>query len=99
MEQELLNQVFGDLISTCESYISNIVLKEDGADQLQEDLLVSLVPLHGLVKGCACSQNEGSVKFLAVAVTQENHDVGACVWQWNLVSMALEAFSSLIPSK
>ena len=68
MEQELLNQVFGDLISTCESYISNIVLKEDGADQLQEDLLVSLVPLHGLVKGCACSQNEGSVKFLAVAV-------------------------------
>lgn len=51
MEQELLNQVFGDLISTCESYISNIVLKEDGAEQLQEDLLVSLVPLCGLVKG------------------------------------------------
>ncbi|NXW51480.1 CNDD3 protein, partial [Nyctiprogne leucopyga] len=38
--QELLNQVFGDLVSTCESYISNIVLKEDGAEQLQEDLLV-----------------------------------------------------------
>ncbi|NXL62192.1 CNDD3 protein, partial [Chordeiles acutipennis] len=39
-QQELLNQVFGDLVSTCESYISNIVLKEDGAEQLQEDLLV-----------------------------------------------------------
>ncbi|KFZ61124.1 Condensin-2 complex subunit D3, partial [Podiceps cristatus] len=38
--QELLNQVCGDLVSTCESYISNIVLKEDGADKLQEDLLV-----------------------------------------------------------
>ncbi|XP_074890958.1 condensin-2 complex subunit D3 isoform X2 [Buteo buteo] len=38
--QELLNQVYGDLVSTCESYISNIVLKEDGAEQLQEDLLV-----------------------------------------------------------
>ncbi|XP_076214627.1 condensin-2 complex subunit D3 [Aptenodytes patagonicus] len=38
--QELLNQVCGDLVSTCESYISNIVLKEDGAEQLQEDLLV-----------------------------------------------------------
>uniref|UniRef100_A0A8C0ESV0 Condensin-2 complex subunit D3 n=1 Tax=Bubo bubo TaxID=30461 RepID=A0A8C0ESV0_BUBBB len=37
---ELLNQVCGDLVSTCESYISNIVLKEDGAEQLQEDLLV-----------------------------------------------------------
>ncbi|KAM6115597.1 condensin-2 complex subunit D3 [Phoenicopterus ruber ruber] len=38
--QELLNQVCGDLVSTCESYISNIVLREDGAEQLQEDLLV-----------------------------------------------------------
>ncbi|NWU88406.1 CNDD3 protein, partial [Upupa epops] len=38
--QELLNQVCGDLVSTCESYISNIVLKEDGAEQLQEDVLV-----------------------------------------------------------
>ncbi|OXB81270.1 UNVERIFIED_CONTAM: hypothetical protein H355_014314 [Colinus virginianus] len=39
--QEMLNQMFGDLISTCESYISNIVLKEDGVEQLQEDLLFS----------------------------------------------------------
>uniref|UniRef100_A0A8D0HCJ9 Condensin-2 complex subunit D3 n=1 Tax=Sphenodon punctatus TaxID=8508 RepID=A0A8D0HCJ9_SPHPU len=38
--QELLNQVCGDLISACEGYISSIVLKEDGAEQLQEDLLV-----------------------------------------------------------
>ncbi|NXG74102.1 CNDD3 protein, partial [Baryphthengus martii] len=38
--QELLNQVCGDLLSTCESYISNIVLREDGVEQLQEDLLV-----------------------------------------------------------
>uniref|UniRef100_A0A663LW29 Condensin-2 complex subunit D3 n=1 Tax=Athene cunicularia TaxID=194338 RepID=A0A663LW29_ATHCN len=38
--QKLLNQVCGDLVSTCESYISNVVLKEDGAEQLQEDLLV-----------------------------------------------------------
>lgn len=46
MEQELLDQVCGDLVSTCESYISNIVLKKDGAEKLQEDLLVGLVPLH-----------------------------------------------------
>ncbi|XP_055675451.1 condensin-2 complex subunit D3 isoform X1 [Falco peregrinus] len=38
--QELLNQVCGDLVSTCESYISNIVFKEGGAENLQEDLLV-----------------------------------------------------------
>uniref|UniRef100_A0A8U8AWN6 Condensin-2 complex subunit D3 n=1 Tax=Geospiza parvula TaxID=87175 RepID=A0A8U8AWN6_GEOPR len=45
--QELLNQVCGDLVSTCESYISNIVLKEDGAGQLQEDLLVRHLFLLG----------------------------------------------------
>ncbi|KAM6400262.1 condensin-2 complex subunit D3 [Rhynochetos jubatus] len=38
--QKLLNQVCGDLVSACESYISNIVLKEDGVEQMQEDLLV-----------------------------------------------------------
>ncbi|NXY90767.1 CNDD3 protein, partial [Alcedo cyanopectus] len=38
--QELLNQVCGDLVSTCEGYISNIVLREDGVEQLREDLLV-----------------------------------------------------------
>ncbi|XP_075772514.1 condensin-2 complex subunit D3-L [Pelodiscus sinensis] len=38
--QELLNQVCGDLVTVCERYISSIVLKEDGAEQLQEDLLV-----------------------------------------------------------
>ncbi|XP_032565460.1 condensin-2 complex subunit D3 isoform X1 [Chiroxiphia lanceolata] len=45
--QELLNQVCGDLVSTCESYISNIVLKEDGAEQLQEGLLVRHLFLLG----------------------------------------------------
>ncbi|XP_005058897.1 PREDICTED: condensin-2 complex subunit D3, partial [Ficedula albicollis] len=48
--QELLNQqnqVFGVLVSTCESYISNIVLKEHGAEQLQEDLLVRHLFLLG----------------------------------------------------
>ncbi|XP_066059755.1 condensin-2 complex subunit D3 isoform X2 [Chamaea fasciata] len=45
--QELLNQVCGDLVSTCESYISKIVLKEDGAGQLQEDLLVRHLFLLG----------------------------------------------------
>ncbi|KAM7030154.1 condensin-2 complex subunit D3 [Acridotheres tristis] len=48
--QELLNQqnqVFGVLVSTCENYISNIVLKEHGAEQLQEDLLVRHLFLLG----------------------------------------------------
>uniref|UniRef100_A0A6J0TKZ6 Condensin-2 complex subunit D3 n=1 Tax=Pogona vitticeps TaxID=103695 RepID=A0A6J0TKZ6_9SAUR len=38
--QEQLNQVFGDLVSTCEGCISRIVLQEDGTEHLQEDVLV-----------------------------------------------------------
>ncbi|XP_062817414.1 condensin-2 complex subunit D3 isoform X2 [Anolis carolinensis] len=38
--QEQLNNIFGDLVSVCESYISRIVLQEDGAEQLKEEVLV-----------------------------------------------------------
>nr|XP_033774995.1 condensin-2 complex subunit D3 isoform X2 [Geotrypetes seraphini] len=38
--QVLLNQVCGDLISACEKYISPITLTENGAGQLDEELLV-----------------------------------------------------------
>ncbi|PKU35968.1 hypothetical protein llap_13726 [Limosa lapponica baueri] len=56
--QELLNQVCGDLVSTCESYISNIILKEDGAEQLQEDLLVR----HLFILGEAAQQCPAKVE-------------------------------------
>ncbi|XP_063211320.1 condensin-2 complex subunit D3 isoform X3 [Chroicocephalus ridibundus] len=56
--QELLNQVCGDLVSTCESYISNIVLKEDGAEQLQEDRLVR----HLFILGEAAQQCPAKVE-------------------------------------
>ncbi|XP_026534418.1 condensin-2 complex subunit D3 [Notechis scutatus] len=38
--QELLNNLCGDLLTTCEQYISKIVLQEFGTEQLQEDALV-----------------------------------------------------------
>ncbi|XP_062994944.1 condensin-2 complex subunit D3 [Elgaria multicarinata webbii] len=37
---ELLNDVFGDIVSTCELCISNIILQEHGTEQLQEEILV-----------------------------------------------------------
>ncbi|XP_039940961.1 condensin-2 complex subunit D3 isoform X2 [Hirundo rustica] len=63
--QELLNQVCGDLVSTCESYISNIVLKEDGAGQLQEDLLVRHLFLLGEAAQL-CPAKVGKHVFLLV---------------------------------
>ncbi|KAK2517847.1 Ncapd3 [Columba livia] len=56
--QELLDQVCGDLVSTCESYISNIVLKKDGAEKLQEDLLVR----HLFMLGDAAQQCPAKVE-------------------------------------
>ncbi|XP_012499729.1 PREDICTED: condensin-2 complex subunit D3 [Propithecus coquereli] len=38
-EEELLKQVCGDVLSTCEHHLANIVLKEGGAGNLDEDLL------------------------------------------------------------
>ncbi|XP_033027677.1 condensin-2 complex subunit D3 [Lacerta agilis] len=38
--QDMLNNLFGDLVATCEHFISSIVLSECGAEQLQDDVLV-----------------------------------------------------------
>ncbi|KAJ6656043.1 hypothetical protein lerEdw1_004449 [Lerista edwardsae] len=38
--QEMLDTVCGDLVSACEHCISNVVLQENGAEQMQEDALV-----------------------------------------------------------
>ncbi|XP_055987450.1 condensin-2 complex subunit D3 isoform X2 [Sorex fumeus] len=42
-EQELLQQVCGAVLSTCIHRLSNIVLKENGAGHLDEDLLVKYI--------------------------------------------------------
>ncbi|XP_019574391.2 condensin-2 complex subunit D3 isoform X3 [Rhinolophus sinicus] len=42
-EQELLKEVCGDVLSTCVHCLSNIVLKEDGAGNMDEDLLVKYI--------------------------------------------------------
>ncbi|XP_062948928.1 condensin-2 complex subunit D3 isoform X1 [Cynocephalus volans] len=42
-EQELLKQVCGDVLSTCEHRLSNIILKEDGAGNMDEGLLVKYI--------------------------------------------------------
>uniref|UniRef100_A0A9L0I4B9 Condensin-2 complex subunit D3 n=1 Tax=Equus asinus TaxID=9793 RepID=A0A9L0I4B9_EQUAS len=42
-EQELLQQVCGDVLSTCVHCLSNIVLKEGGTGNMDEDLLVKYI--------------------------------------------------------
>ncbi|XP_058145274.1 condensin-2 complex subunit D3 isoform X2 [Dasypus novemcinctus] len=42
-EQALLSQVCGDVLAACEHHLSNVVLKEDGAGRVEEDLLVKYI--------------------------------------------------------
>ncbi|XP_031201242.1 condensin-2 complex subunit D3 isoform X2 [Mastomys coucha] len=42
-EQELLKQVCADVLSTCEQHLSNILLKEDGTGNMDEDLVVKCI--------------------------------------------------------
>ncbi|XP_012585422.1 PREDICTED: condensin-2 complex subunit D3 isoform X2 [Condylura cristata] len=42
-EQELLKQVCGTVLSSCVHHLSNIVLREDGAGNVDEDLLVKYI--------------------------------------------------------
>lgn len=42
-EQELLKRVCGDVLSTCEQHLSNILLKEDGTGNMDEDLVVKCI--------------------------------------------------------
>ncbi|XP_075822590.1 condensin-2 complex subunit D3 isoform X1 [Microtus pennsylvanicus] len=42
-EQELLKQVCRDVLSTCEHHLSDVLLKEDGAGHMNEDLVVKCI--------------------------------------------------------
>ncbi|XP_052044738.1 condensin-2 complex subunit D3 [Apodemus sylvaticus] len=42
-EQELLKQACGDVLSTCEQHLSNILLKEDGTGNMNEELVVKCI--------------------------------------------------------
>ncbi|NWX42535.1 CNDD3 protein, partial [Steatornis caripensis] len=74
--QELLNHVCGDLVSTCESYISDIVLKEDGAEQLEEDVLVKHLFILGEAAQLCPAKVEKRVFLLiqSILAASDNED-------------------------
>uniref|UniRef100_A0A8C3GKC3 Condensin-2 complex subunit D3 n=1 Tax=Cairina moschata TaxID=8855 RepID=A0A8C3GKC3_CAIMO len=79
MEQELLNQVYGDLVSTCESYISNIVLKEDGVEQLQEDLFVRHLFTLGEAAQLCPAKVEKRIFLLIQSILASSNQLTSCV--------------------
>ncbi|KAG7483568.1 hypothetical protein MATL_G00039750 [Megalops atlanticus] len=63
--QNFLNQHCGEVVSICESYLSSIILSEDGLQNFNEDLVVK----HLFTLGCAalqCPARVGKRIFLLV---------------------------------
>ncbi|XP_007495227.2 condensin-2 complex subunit D3 isoform X1 [Monodelphis domestica] len=75
-EQELLNQVCVDILSTCEDYISKVVFKEGGTENMEEDLLVRHIFTLGEVAQL-CPAKVGKRIFLLIqsilASVDEDH--------------------------
>ncbi|KAG9351510.1 hypothetical protein JZ751_022761 [Albula glossodonta] len=63
--QKFLNQHCGELVSICESYLSSIILSEDGAQNFNEDLVVKHLFTLG-VAALQCPARVGKRIFLLV---------------------------------
>ncbi|KAM6173588.1 condensin-2 complex subunit D3 [Erethizon dorsatum] len=73
-EQELLKQVCGDVLSTCEHHLSNIVLKEDRARNMDEDLLVKYIFTLGDVAQLCPASVEKRVFLLVQSILASSAD-------------------------
>ncbi|XP_005378647.1 PREDICTED: condensin-2 complex subunit D3 [Chinchilla lanigera] len=73
-EQELLKQVCGDVLSTCEHHLSNIVLKEDRAGNMDEDLLVKYIFTLGDIAQLCPAKVEKRVFLLIQSILASSAD-------------------------
>ncbi|MBZ3872259.1 Condensin-2 complex subunit D3 [Sciurus carolinensis] len=74
-EQELLKQVCGNVLSTCEYHLSNIVLKENGAGNMDEDLLVKYIFTLGDIAQLCPAKVEKRVFLLIQSILASSADV------------------------
>uniref|UniRef100_A0A8D2B8Q5 Condensin-2 complex subunit D3 n=1 Tax=Sciurus vulgaris TaxID=55149 RepID=A0A8D2B8Q5_SCIVU len=74
-EQELLKQVCGNVLSTCEYHLSNIVLKENGAGNMDEDLLVKYIFTLGDIAQLCPARVEKRVFLLIQSILASSADV------------------------
>ncbi|XP_023559608.1 condensin-2 complex subunit D3 isoform X2 [Octodon degus] len=63
-EQERLRQVCGDVLSSCEQHLSSVVLKEDRAGTMDQDLLVKYIFTLGDIAQLCPARVEKRVFFL-----------------------------------
>ncbi|XP_012865287.1 PREDICTED: condensin-2 complex subunit D3 [Dipodomys ordii] len=73
-EQELMKHVCGDVLSTCEHHLSRILLKEDGAATVEEDLLVKYIFTLGDVAQLCPSRVEKRIFLLVQSILASSTD-------------------------
>ncbi|XP_030685453.1 condensin-2 complex subunit D3 isoform X2 [Nomascus leucogenys] len=73
-EQELLKQACGDVLSTCEHHLSNVVLKENGTGNMDEDLLVKYIFTLGDIAQLCPARVEKRVFLLIQSVLASSAD-------------------------
>ncbi|XP_063640681.1 condensin-2 complex subunit D3 isoform X2 [Pan troglodytes] len=73
-EQELLTQVCGDVLSTCEHRLSNIVLKENGTGNMDEGLLVKYIFTLGDIAQLCPARVEKRIFLLIQSVLASSAD-------------------------
>ncbi|XP_055129801.1 condensin-2 complex subunit D3 isoform X2 [Symphalangus syndactylus] len=73
-EQELLKQVCGGVLSTCEHHLSNVVLKENGTGNMDEDLLVKYIFTLGDIAQLCPARVEKRVFLLIQSVLASSAD-------------------------
>ncbi|XP_076968507.1 condensin-2 complex subunit D3 isoform X2 [Tamandua tetradactyla] len=74
-EQKLLTQVCGDILSTCEHRLSNVVLKEHGAGNVEEDLLVKYIFTLGDIAQLCPAKVEKHVFLLIQSILAASADM------------------------
>ncbi|XP_075858777.1 condensin-2 complex subunit D3 isoform X2 [Microcebus murinus] len=74
-EEELLKQVCGDVLSTCEHRLANVVLQEGGAGNLDEDLLVKYIFTLGDIAQLCPARVEKRVCLLIQSILVASADV------------------------
>ncbi|KAL1782413.1 condensin-2 complex subunit D3 isoform X1 [Sigmodon hispidus] len=72
-EQELLKQVCGDVLSTCEHHLSNILLKEDGVGNMDEDLVVKCIFTIGDIAQLCPAIVEKRIFLLIQSILASSH--------------------------
>ncbi|XP_008288507.1 condensin-2 complex subunit D3 [Stegastes partitus] len=77
--QAFLNQHFGNLVSVCEAHLTNIILKENGTQNLNEEMMVKYLHTLGVASlHCPAKVTKRTVLLVESVLTTQPDTVAEC---------------------